>query len=101
MLKAGVWYLCARVARGGSFRVYRIDRFTAVDAGGERFAREADFALPAFWEERAEEFARSILRAGVVMRLSPAGVRQLPYAIDALPPGRPWRTRTPRTGTAG
>ncbi|MEV6960442.1 WYL domain-containing protein [Streptomyces sp. NPDC051207] len=85
VLKAGVWYLCARVAGGASFRVYRIDRFTSVEAGAERFAREEDFDLPAFWEERAEQFARSLLRADVLVRLSPAGVRRLPYAMDPLP----------------
>ncbi|MFJ6919278.1 helix-turn-helix transcriptional regulator [Streptomyces sp. NPDC101133] len=87
VLKAGVWYLCARVARAtgdGAFRVYRIDRFTAVEAGGERFERDGDFDLPAFWAERAGQFARSILRAEVVARLSADGVRRLPYAVDAL-----------------
>ncbi|MFI9174331.1 helix-turn-helix transcriptional regulator [Streptomyces lincolnensis] len=84
VLKAGVWYLCARVAGHGSYRVYRIDRFTAVDAGEERFARDEEFDLPGFWEERAEQFARSILRAEVVVRLSADGVRALPYAV-----GRP------------
>lgn len=84
VLKAGVWYLCARVAGQGSYRVYRIDRFTAVQAAGERFERAADFDLPAFWEERAEQFARSILRARVVVRLSPEGVRRLPHAVDPL-----------------
>ncbi|PAM97436.1 transcriptional regulator [Streptomyces sp. Alain-F2R5] len=87
VLKAGVWYLCARVARAagdGPFRVYRIDRFTAVEAGEERFARDDGFDLPAFWAERAEQFARSILRAQVVVRLSARGVRGLPHAVDAL-----------------
>ncbi|MFD7691243.1 helix-turn-helix transcriptional regulator [Streptomyces sp. NPDC059781] len=83
VLKAGVWYLCARVSGRGSFRVYRIDRFTAVEAGAERFERAEDFDLPAFWGERAEQFARSILRAEVVVRLSAEGVRRLPYAVDA------------------
>ncbi|MEU1052536.1 YafY family protein [Streptomyces sp. NPDC005876] len=85
VLKAGVWYLCARVARdagGGSFRVYRIDRFRSVAADGERFARDEEFDLPGFWAERAEQFALSILRAEVVLRLSPEGVRRLPYAVD-------------------
>ncbi|HET9381278.1 MAG TPA: WYL domain-containing protein [Streptomyces sp.] len=84
VLKAGVWYLCARVAGGvSSYRVYRIDRFTAVEAGEERFERDPDFDLPGFWEERAEQFARSLLRARVVVRLSPEGVRRLPHAVDA------------------
>ncbi|WAX80423.1 helix-turn-helix transcriptional regulator [Streptomyces sp. KMM 9044] len=108
VLKAGVWYLCARVpsqegpgqgaAGPGSpqgYRVYRIDRFTVVEpvreadeagavrkAGAERFERDPEFDLPAFWEERAEQFARSILRAEVVVRLSPEGMRALPHAVD-------------------
>ncbi|MFF4499374.1 helix-turn-helix transcriptional regulator [Streptomyces sp. NPDC001401] len=84
VLKAGVWYLCARVAEPdrGSYRVYRIDRFTAVDVWAERFSRDEEFGLPAFWEEQAEQFARSILRAEVVVRLSADGVRGLPYAVD-------------------
>ncbi|WP_427167479.1 helix-turn-helix transcriptional regulator [Streptomyces sp. C1-1] len=82
VLKAGVWYLCARVAERETYRVYRIDRFTAVDGGGERFERDEEFDLPAFWDERAEQFARSILRAEVVVRLSAAGVRGLPHVVD-------------------
>ncbi|NEC92541.1 YafY family protein [Streptomyces sp. SID12501] len=97
VLKAGVWYLCARVPDhagrepgSGSFRVYRVDRFTSVQATGqapgrhEHFARDADFDLPAFWEERAEQFARSILRAEVVVRLSAEGARRLPYTVDPV-----------------
>ncbi|MEW1830546.1 WYL domain-containing protein [Streptomyces sp. NPDC088196] len=84
VLKAGVWYLCARVADRDLpvYRVYRIDRFTAVEESKERFVRDEEFDLPAFWNERAEAFARSILRAEVVVRLSPDGARRLPYAVD-------------------
>ncbi|NBM20424.1 YafY family protein [Streptomyces sp. GC420] len=80
VLKAGVWYLCARV--DGSFRVYRTERFAEVTASAERFARDEDFDLAAFWEERAADFARSILRTKVVVRLTDAGTRHLPYATD-------------------
>ncbi|MFF1642830.1 helix-turn-helix transcriptional regulator [Streptomyces sp. NPDC058246] len=84
VLKAGVWYVCARVpdAEAGSFRVYRIDRFTAVTLDEERFRRDGEFDLPGFWRERADQFARSILRAEVVVRVSPDGVRRLPYVLD-------------------
>ncbi|ALV36146.1 YafY family protein [Streptomyces sp. CdTB01] len=82
VLKAGAWYLCARVAERGTYRVYRIDRFTAVDGAEERFERDEGFDLPAFWDERAEQFARSILRDEVVVRLSEAGARALPHAVD-------------------
>lgn len=85
VLKAGVWYLCARVAgQSGAYRVYRIDRFTEVTAGQERFVRDEEFDLPGFWDERAEQFARSLLRAEVVVRLSGDGVRRLPYAVDPV-----------------
>jgi predicted DNA-binding transcriptional regulator YafY len=84
VLKAGVWYVCARVADVGSFRTYRIDRFTAVEPGEGRFTRDEEFDLPGFWQAQAERFARSLLRAEVVVRLSPAGVRALPYAVDPL-----------------
>ncbi|MFV0130236.1 helix-turn-helix transcriptional regulator [Streptomyces sp. HMX112] len=80
VLKAGVWYLCARA--GESFRVYRVDRFSAVALGDERFVRDRDFDLPVFWEERAAQFARSILRTEVVVRLTGAGARTLPYVTD-------------------
>ncbi|WP_053851706.1 YafY family protein [Streptomyces sp. NRRL B-24085] len=82
VLKAGVWYLCARVPDSGAYRVYRIDRFTAVTAGEARFERDEDFDLPGFWEAQAERFARSILHAEVVVRLSPDGVRRLPHVVD-------------------
>ncbi|MEU5777169.1 WYL domain-containing protein, partial [Streptomyces venezuelae] len=77
VLKAGVWYVCARVPDSGAYRVYRIDRFTSVVAGDERFARDEEFDLPGFWDERAEQFARAILRSEAVVRLTEAGVRQL------------------------
>ncbi|MFF7390539.1 helix-turn-helix transcriptional regulator [Streptomyces scabiei] len=96
VLKAGVWYLCARVPDAGApsgpgarpgpgvFRTYRIDRFTGVDTGDDRFTRDEEFDLPAHWDEQAERFARSILRAEVVVRLSAEGVRRLPHVVDPV-----------------
>ncbi|RFU86865.1 WYL domain-containing protein [Streptomyces triticagri] len=85
VLKAGVWYLAARApeSKGAPFRVYRIDRFTSVSPSGERFERDEEFDLPGFWEERAQQFARSILRTEVVLRLTETGARRLPRAVDA------------------
>jgi predicted DNA-binding transcriptional regulator YafY len=87
VLKAGVWYLCARVADGGSgrtYRTYRIDRFSTVDTLEERFTRDPDFDLPGHWAQQAERFARSVLRAEAVVRLSPQGVRMLRWAVDPV-----------------
>ncbi|WP_221361853.1 helix-turn-helix transcriptional regulator [Streptomyces beigongshangae] len=90
VLKAGIWYVCARVAEAGvadadgPFRVYRIDRFTAAEAAAERFARNESFDLPAFWAEQAEQFARSLLRATVVVRLTGEGARLLKHTVDPV-----------------
>ncbi|MFG3344965.1 helix-turn-helix transcriptional regulator [Streptomyces sp. NPDC048018] len=80
VLKAGVWYVCARA--GSSYRTYRVDRFAEVTVGEEPFERDPDFDLAAFWTERSAEFARSLLRAEVVLRLTEAGARRLPYVTD-------------------
>lgn len=80
VLKAGVWYLCARA--DGTPRVYRIDRFVSAEAAGEGFDRDEDFDLPSFWSERAESFARSLLRSEVVVRVTGDGARRLPHVTD-------------------
>ncbi|MFI7273368.1 helix-turn-helix transcriptional regulator [Streptomyces sp. NPDC049879] len=86
VLKAGVWYLAARVAGGeggrGVHRVYRVDRFTRAEADGGRFARDESFDLPGFWAERAAQFARSLLRERVDIRVTAAGARALPRVTD-------------------
>ncbi|WNI32353.1 YafY family protein [Streptomyces sp. ITFR-6] len=80
VLKAGVWYLCARAA--DDFRVYRIDRFTAVTVSDTRFVRDEGFHLPGFWDERAAQFARSLLRTEVTLRLSETAAARLPHTVD-------------------
>ncbi|MCL7378917.1 YafY family protein [Streptomyces sp. 35G-GA-8] len=82
VLKAGVWYVCA--CSQGAFRVYRVDRFTSAETLQERFSRDESFNLPGFWEERAAEFARSLLRTEIVVRLSADGARRLPYTVDRV-----------------
>ncbi|MFD6291925.1 helix-turn-helix transcriptional regulator [Streptomyces sp. NPDC060205] len=92
VLKAGVWYVCARVVgpehppeQGpGPFRVYRIERFTSAEPAGDRFERDETFDLPGFWADQAERFARSLLRATVVVRLTEAGARRLKHTVDPL-----------------
>ncbi|WP_405781366.1 helix-turn-helix transcriptional regulator [Streptomyces sp. NBC_00859] len=109
VLKAGVWYVCARAEDGArdaagertappaptdssavasprdqaDFRVYRVDRFTALAPHEDSpFVRDEAFDLPAFWQQRAAGFARSLLRAEVVVRVSPSGAESLPYVVD-------------------
>ncbi|MCC5034645.1 WYL domain-containing protein [Streptomyces sp. WAC 00631] len=66
------------------YRVYRVERFGSVTVSEQRFARDEGFDLPGFWRERAAEFARSILRDTVVVRLSAAGARKLPRVTDRM-----------------
>lgn len=80
VLKAGVWYLVAR--SGERFLTYRVDRFGEVTATGERFARDEEFDLPEFWARWSAEFARSLLRIRVDLRVSPLGLRILPHVAD-------------------
>ncbi|MEV0970003.1 helix-turn-helix transcriptional regulator [Microtetraspora glauca] len=81
VLKAGHWYLVAR-ADDRRFRAYRVDRFEAAEPGEERFTRDAEFDLAAFWEAKSAEFARSLLREHVTVRLSARGVARLPRMLE-------------------
>ncbi|TYK43511.1 helix-turn-helix transcriptional regulator [Actinomadura decatromicini] len=80
VLKNGTWYLVARV--GGAHRTYRVDRVTDVRPSGERFDRDDGFDLAAHWREQAAAFLRSMLREEITIRLSPAGMRLLRYAVE-------------------
>lgn len=63
--------------------MYRIDRLATLAVHEDGcFARDGAFDLPAFWEHRAAGFARSLLRAEVVVRVSASGAESLPYAVD-------------------
>lgn len=81
VLKSGIWYLVGRV--DDRYRTYRVDRVTGVEVGGESFDRDESFDLARYWREQAEAFLRSMLRAEVTIRLSPAGLRRLRHLADA------------------
>ena len=79
VLKAGVWYLVARV--GTDLRIYRVDRIVAVEVTGDCFTRAESFDLAAVWAERAAQFLREMHTTHVVVRISPAGLRGLRSAV--------------------
>ncbi|CAM4195801.1 YafY family protein [Kibdelosporangium persicum] len=80
VLKAGVWYLVARV--NGSIRTYRVSRITAVSELDEHFDRPTDFDLASWWQQSSAQFERSLQQVKVRVRLSPVGVRALPVVLD-------------------
>lgn len=86
---------------GADVRVYRVDRFTSAEPTEDRFGRDPDFDLPAFWEARAAEFARSMLRDEVVLRLTPDGARRLPYVTDRTAAREALAAAAPRTRGGG
>ncbi|MGI5330122.1 helix-turn-helix transcriptional regulator [Actinomadura nitritigenes] len=82
VLKNGTWYLVARV--GGQPRTYRVDRVTAVEETGAVFERDEAFDLAGHWDEQAAAFVRSMLREEAAVRLSPAGMRLLRFAVEPV-----------------
>lgn len=81
VLKAGVWYLVARV--GTSVRTYRVSRISEAEERDELFERPQDFDLAGWWQQSSKRFEQSLHGITVKIRLSPTGVRVLPAAIDA------------------
>ena len=79
VLKAGVWYLVGRV--DGDTRTYRAARIAEATLLDDRFERPA-FDLPAWWAESAAEFASTMLRDRVRIRVSERGLRALKRVTD-------------------
>jgi predicted DNA-binding transcriptional regulator YafY len=80
VLKAGVWYLVARVDE--AVRTYRVGRITAAEDTGQTFTRPQDFDLAAWWRESAVGFERAVRRTEVRVRLTPHGVHLLAKLLD-------------------
>jgi len=72
VLKAGKWYLVARVV-AGPMRTYRINHILGLADAGERFARADGFDLAAFWASAVSGFRAGLWQGEATIRLSPAG----------------------------
>jgi predicted DNA-binding transcriptional regulator YafY len=84
VLKAGVWYLVARVTDGGEpLRTYRVSRILAVEELGTAFERPADFDLALWWRTSSAEFEKVALPLRVRARLDPSAVRGLRRVFGA------------------
>ncbi len=79
VLKAGVWYVVARVE--DQVRTYRVSRVVATEPTNERFERPEDFDLAAYWAESAAAFERDVQRVEVVVRVQPDGLDHLRFAV--------------------
>jgi predicted DNA-binding transcriptional regulator YafY len=71
VLKAGKWYLVARVH--GSMRTYRVSHILGLTVLAEHFERDEDFDLPAYWAAGIAGFRAGLHQGEAVIRLSRAG----------------------------
>lgn len=94
VLKAGAWYLVARV--GEDLRTYRIAAIQSCAELDETFERPADFDLGSWWAQSLARFEASLPQGQARIRLSPYGARRISgpgQAVAAqVPPGEDgWR----------
>jgi predicted DNA-binding transcriptional regulator YafY len=78
VVKAGVWYLVARVS--ADIRTYRVSRIVSATVG-EPFIRP-DFSLASWWTESSAQFERSLLRETVRLRLGRHAFKLLRNVTD-------------------
>jgi predicted DNA-binding transcriptional regulator YafY len=69
VLKAGAWYLMARI--GDGIRTYKVAKVLDLDVLPDGFAYPAGFDLAAQWQESLQRFARELRRAEAVLLVSP------------------------------
>lgn len=69
VLKAGAWYLMARI--GDGIRTYKVAKVLDLDVLSDGFDYPAGFDLAAQWQESLQRFARELRRAEAVLRVSP------------------------------
>jgi predicted DNA-binding transcriptional regulator YafY len=81
VLKAGVWYLVARV--DSDLRTYRVSRLSAVAETGETFARPEEFSLADWWRTSSAAFEKMPLPLRVTARLEDTAVRAMRRVFGA------------------
>ena len=72
VLKAGDWYLAARV--GTDPRTYRLSNILDLEPLDVRFDRPAGFTLADYWTQSTRRFEAEMRRDQAIVRLSPRGM---------------------------
>jgi len=75
VMKAGEWYLVARV--GGGYRTYRIAKVLDLETLEDSFQRPANFDLSAHWRQDLKRFEDSLRRDEAVLRVSAAALSRI------------------------
>ncbi|WP_439384370.1 helix-turn-helix transcriptional regulator [Amycolatopsis lexingtonensis] len=77
VLKAGVWYLVARVVSDDALRTYRVSRIVHAASLDVPFSRPSDFDLVRWWESSSAAFEQVARPLRVRARLNRLAVREL------------------------
>ncbi|WP_410563641.1 helix-turn-helix transcriptional regulator [Amycolatopsis sp. cmx-4-61] len=77
VLKAGVWYLVARVVPDDVLRTYRVSRILSATRLEAAFERPPDFDLARWWESSSAAFEQVTRPVRVRARLNRTAVREL------------------------
>jgi predicted DNA-binding transcriptional regulator YafY len=77
VLKAGVWYLVARVPEDDALRTYRVSRILSAAAREAGFDRPPDFDLARWWRSSSAAFEQVARPLRVKARLDRTAVREL------------------------
>ena len=85
VLKAGTWYVVAAVS--GQPRTYRVSNILSLEPLPGTSERPGKFDLTQYWTDWSRDFEARLLREHALVRLSPAGLKQLqqvnPAAAEA------------------
>jgi predicted DNA-binding transcriptional regulator YafY len=91
VLKAGQWYLVARV--GESVRTYTVAKIREAETLEKRFERPADFDLARHWQAEVASFEASLRRDTATLRVAPGALNRIDRlgsdAADAIRAAEP------------
>jgi predicted DNA-binding transcriptional regulator YafY len=90
VLKAGLWYVVARLQGRGEPHVYRVSRVMEATPLEERFERPPGFDLADFWSRWAREFEVSRPSTTVTVRLAPEALAHLRVTPAGPPDEEGW-----------
>jgi len=102
VLKAGCWYLLARLSSKGSMHVFRLESVRGATVLARNFPRPKSFDLGRAWREEASRFEASLRKMKASLRVAPAAMSNIDRlgseAADAIRAGAPdrkgWRKAT-------
>lgn len=99
VLKAGAWYVAARLAGRTEVHTYRLASIVALEGLGRPFRRPRDFELEAWWRAASARFESQLRQLEARVRVSPRGLKRLANGRIAF---APWPQVAAGTGpTAG